>query len=162
MKAEPQQEHQWLQRLVGEWVYEAEATTAPDQPPSKFEGSESVRPLGGLWILAEGQGEMPGCGAATTVLTLGYDPQRQLYAGTWIGSMMTHLWVYEGTLDATGTVLTLNAEGPHMASEGKVAQYKDVIAFESDDHRVLTSHMRGEDGEWQGFMVAHYRRVKSR
>jgi Protein of unknown function (DUF1579) len=40
-----------------------------------------VRSLGGLWILAEGQGEMPGCGAATTVLTLGYDPQKQAVRG---------------------------------------------------------------------------------
>jgi Protein of unknown function (DUF1579) len=52
-------------------MYEAEATMEPGQPASKFEGSESVRSLGGLWILAEGQGDMPGCGAATTVLTLG-------------------------------------------------------------------------------------------
>jgi hypothetical protein len=162
MKAEPQKEHQWLQQLVGEWTYEAEATMEPGQPPSKLEGSESVRSLGGVWILAEGQGEMPGCGAATTVLTLGYDPQKQRYVGTWIGSMMTHLWVYDGTLDAAGRVLTLNAEGPHMAAEGKLAQYKDVIEFKSEDHRVLTSHMLGEDGEWHGFMTAHYRRMKSR
>jgi hypothetical protein len=160
MKTEPQKEHQWLQQLVGEWTYEAEATMAPGQPPSKFEGAERVRSLGGLWILAEGQGEMPGCGAATTVLTLGYDPQKQRYVGTWIGSMMTHLWLYEGALDAAGRVLTLNAEGPHMATEGKMAQYKDVIEFKRDDYRVLTSHLRGEDREWHGFMTAHYRRVK--
>jgi Protein of unknown function (DUF1579) len=42
-----------------------------------------------------------------------------------------------------------------------MAQYKDVIEFTSDDHRVLTSHMLGEDGEWHEFMVAHYRRMKS-
>ena len=161
MKMEPQQEHQWLQQLVGEWTYEAKAMMAPGQPPSKFEGSESVRALGGLWILAEGQGEMPGCGAATTVLTLGYDPQKQQYVGTWIGSMMTHLWVYGGTLDATGGVLTLNAKGPHMAAEGKMAQYKDIIEFTSENHRLLTSHMLGEDGEWHEFMRADYRRVKS-
>jgi hypothetical protein len=160
MKTEPQKEHQWLQQLVGEWTYEGEATMVPGQPPSKFDGSERVRSLGGLWILAEGQGEMPGCGAATTVLTLGYDPQQQRYVGTWIGSMMTHLWLYEGSLDAAGRVLTLNAEGPDMAAAGKMAQYKDVIDLKSDDHRVLTSHMRGEDGEWHGFMTAHYRRVK--
>ena len=133
----------------------------PGQPASKFEGSERVRSLGGLWILAEGQGEMPGCGAATTLLTLGYDPQKQRYVGTWIGSMMTHLWVYNGTLDATGRVLTLNAEGPHMAAEGKMAQYKDVIEFTSEDYRVLTSYVLGEDGEWHRFMLAHYRRLKS-
>jgi Protein of unknown function (DUF1579) len=81
--------------------------------------------------------------------------------GTWIGSMMTHLWVYNGTLDTAGRVLTLNAEGPYMAAEGKIAQYKDVIEFKSDDHRVLTSHMLGEDGEWHVFMVANYRREKA-
>jgi Protein of unknown function (DUF1579) len=161
MKNEPQKEHQWLQQLIGEWMYEGEATMEPGQPPSKFEGSESVRSLGGLWILAEGRGEMPGCGAATTVLTLGYDPQKQRYVGTWVGSMMTHLWLYDGVLDAAGRVLTLNAEGPHMAAEGKVAQYKDVIEFKSADHRVLTSHMFGEDGKWHGLMWANYRRMKS-
>jgi hypothetical protein len=160
MKIEPQQEHQWLQQLVGEWTYAAEATMEPGQPPSRFEGSESVRSLGGLWILAEGQGEMPGCGAATTVLTLGYDPQKQRYVGTWIGSMMTHLWVYDGAPDEAGRVLTLNAEGPHMTDAGKMAQYKDVIEFKSDDHRVLTSSMLGDDGEWHKFMVAHYWRQK--
>jgi Protein of unknown function (DUF1579) len=161
MKTEPQKEHQWLQKLAGEWTYEGEATMAPGQPPAKFMGSESVRSLGGLWILAEGQGEMPGCGAATTVLTLGYDPQKQRYVGTWIGSMMTHLWVYDGALDAAGRVLTLNAEAPHMTAEGKMAQYKDVIEFTSEDHRVLTSYMLGEDREWHEFMRADYRRVKS-
>jgi hypothetical protein len=160
MKAEPQQEHQWLQKLVGEWTYEVEATMEPGQPPSKCEGSERVWSLGGLWIVAEGQGEMPGGGPATTLLTLGYDPQRQRYVGTWIGSMMTHLWMYDGALDATGRMLTLTTEGPDMAAEGKTARYKDVIEFKSDDYRVMTSHMLGDDGEWHGFMTAHYRRVK--
>jgi Protein of unknown function (DUF1579) len=29
MQTEPQQEHQWLQQLVGEWTYETEATMEP-------------------------------------------------------------------------------------------------------------------------------------
>jgi hypothetical protein len=33
-----------------------------------------------------------------------------------------------------------------------------VIEFKSDDHRVLTSHILGDDGEWHQFMTAHYRR----
>ena len=161
MQTEPQKEHQWLQQLVGEWTYEAEATMEPGQPPAKFTGSERVRSLGGLWILAEGQGEMPGGGTATMLLTLGYDPQKQRYLGTWIGSMMTHLWVYDGALDAAERVLTLEAEGPSMAApETKMAKYRDVIEFKSDDHRVLTSHMLGEDGKWHEFMTAHYRRKK--
>ncbi len=160
MQAEPQKEHQWLQKLVGEWTYETEAIMGPDQPPEKVTGTESVRSLDGLWILAEGQGEIPGCGAATTMITLGYDPQKQRYVGTWIGSMMTYLWVYDGELDAEERVLTLNAEGPAMTGEGKMAKYRDAIEFKSDDCWVLTSHVLGDDGKWHGFMTANYRRKK--
>ncbi|WP_221643561.1 MULTISPECIES: DUF1579 domain-containing protein [unclassified Nostoc] len=107
MPAQPQKEHQWLQKLVGQWTYEIEAMMEPDQPPVKSTGTETVRCLGHsescslarLWVLAKGQGEMPGCGSVTTLMTLGYDPQKQRYMGTWIGSMMTYLWQYDGELD---------------------------------------------------------------
>ena len=67
------------------WLYEGEMTMEPDKPPVKFNGTENVRSLGGLWILAEGQGEMPGSGSATTILTLGYDPQRKRFGPSTIG-----------------------------------------------------------------------------
>jgi hypothetical protein len=166
MQATPQKEHRWLQGLVGEWTSEAEMSMEAGQPTEKCKGTESVRSLGDLWVLAEGRGEMPGGGAATMMLTLGYDPQKQRFVGTWVGSMMTHLWVYDGFLDAAGRVLTLEAEGPDMSDMSgpgaKMAKYRDVITLESDDHRVLTSHMLGDDGQWQPFMTAHYRRRMSR
>ena len=160
MMAEPQKEHEWLQKLVGEWTYESEATMEPGKPPERFSGTETVRSLGGLWILAEGRGEMPGGGTATTMMTLGYDPQKKRVVGTWVGSMMTYLWVYDGELDVAARVLTLSAEGPSMAAEGKIAKYKDVIEFKNDNHRVLASHMLGDDGDWHGFMTANYRRKR--
>ncbi|MBE9079093.1 DUF1579 domain-containing protein [Romeria aff. gracilis LEGE 07310] len=157
MKTEPQDEHQWLQKLVGEWTYETEAMMGPDQTPEKSTGTESVRSLGGLWILAEGQGEMPGCNdTATTMMTLGYDPQKQRFVGTFIVSMMSYLWIYEGELDTAQTRLTLNAEGPSMTEEGKMAKYQDIIEFINEDHRVLTSHVLSDDGQWHQFMTAHY------
>jgi len=160
MKVEPQKEHQWLQKLVGEWTCEAEMTMKPGEPPVKSKGTESVRSLGGLWILAEGQGEMPGGGSATTMMTLGYDPQKKRYIGTWVGSMMTHLWVYDGALDAAGSTLTLDTEGPSMAGDGKMVRYQDVVEIKDDDHRILASQALGEDGKWRRFMVADYRRKK--
>ena len=160
MNTESQKEHHWLQKLVGEWIYETEAKMGPDQPPEKATGSESVRSLGEFWILAEGKGQMPGGGAATTMMTLGYDPQKQRYVGTWVGSMMTYLWLYDGELDASEKVLTLNAEGPSMTGEDKMAKYRDIIEFKSDDHRTLTSHVLNDEGQWHGFMTAHYRRKK--
>ena len=161
MKVEPSKEHHWLSKLVGEWTFETEVVTGPDQPPAKGTGTERVRSLGGLWTLGEGSGEMPGDGGiAHSVMTLGYDPQRRRFVGTFIASMMTHLWLYEGSLDAAaGRVLTLNTEGPSWNGDG-TAKYKDVIEFLTDDHRTLTSRMLGEGGQWHEFMRAHYRRRK--
>ena len=158
MSTEPQKEHQWLQKFLGEWTSEAEATMEPGKPPELFKGTESVRSLGSLWIVAEGQGEMPGAGTVVTILTLGFDPQKKRYTGTWIGSMMSHLWVYDGGLDAAERVLTLDTDGPGMTDQSKMDRYRDVIEFKSDDHRVLTSHHLGDDGTWRQFMTAHYRR----
>ena len=158
MKTEPQKEHQWLQKLVGEWICEGEATMTPGQPPEKWKATESVRSLGGLWTLGEGTGEMPDGGVSTTVMTLGYDPQKKRFVGTFIASMMTHLWVYDGALDEPGDVLTLDTEGPGMAGDGKMVKYQDMIEFKGDGHRVLTSRMLGDDGNWREFMTAHYRR----
>jgi hypothetical protein len=160
MDAKPQKQHRWLEQLVGEWTSEAECSTEPGKPPETFRGTERVRSLGGLWVLAEGQGEMPGGGAATTLMTLGYDPVKGRFTGTFIGSMMTHLWIYDGALDAAERVLTLEAEGPSMADQTKMVTYRDVIEFRGKDHRTLTSHARGDDGQWHPFMTAHYRRTK--
>ncbi len=160
MKNEPQKEHRWLQKLVGEWTYEGEAAMEPGKPREKFKGTESVRSIGDLWILGEGHGKMPDGSPATMILTLGYDPQKERFVGTWLGSMMTHLWVYDGELDADEKVLSLASEGPSMEAEGKVGKFKDVIEIKDDDHRVLTGHMLGDDGKWQELMTAHYRRTK--
>jgi hypothetical protein len=153
-------QHQWLQQLVGEWSFEGEAIMGPDKPAERSKGYETVRALGEFWVLGEGEGEMPGGGLATMLITLGYDPAKGSFVGTWVGSMMPTLWVYEGRLDPAEKVLTLSAEGPSFTGDGKIAQYQDVITLESEDHRTLHSQVQGEDGTWTRFMTAHYRRVR--
>jgi hypothetical protein len=157
MNTAPQTDHNWLHELVGEWAYE---TAASEGSSKTYRGTESVRSLGGLWILAEGNGEMPDGSRATTLMTLGFDPQKGRFVGSWIGSMMTHLWLYDGELDASGRVLALDCEGPSMSGDGKMATYQDVIAVKDDDHRTLTARVLGEDGNWNTLMTVHYRRTK--
>jgi hypothetical protein len=156
--AEPQREHDWLQRLVGDWTYDAVAQE-PGKEPEKASGTETVRSIGGLWTMAEALGEMPGGGLATAIMTLGFDPQKQRYVGTWVGSMMASLWVYDGTLDEKSGRLTLDTEGPSFSGDGTLSQYRDVIEFRSDDHRVHTSQVN-TGGKWQQFMTMEYRRRK--
>jgi hypothetical protein len=155
---EPQKEHHWLHKLVGKWTFEGECNMGPDQPPMKSTGTETVRSLGGLWTIGEGSGEMPGGGECTSIMTLGYDPQTKRFVGTFVASVMTRLWIYNGSLDASGKVLTLDTEGPSFADDTKLAKYQDIIEFLSDDHRTLSSQVLGDDGQWHPFMKAHYRR----
>jgi hypothetical protein len=54
---------------------------------------------------------------------------------------MTHLWPYNGTLDAAGKVLTLDSEGPSFSGDGTMAKYQDIIEFIGDDHRTLSSQI---------------------
>ncbi|TVQ61823.1 MAG: DUF1579 domain-containing protein [Phycisphaerales bacterium] len=161
MFAKPQKEHEWLQKLIGEWTFEAECDMGPDQPKTKHGGTEHVRSLGGLWIVADGKGPMPdGEGEANMMLTLGYDPEKKCYVGSWVGSMMTNMWTYKGHINDAGTTLTLETEGPNMMEPGKTARYREAIEFNNNDHRVFTSSAQGPDGKWVTFMTCHYRRTK--
>lgn len=160
MHTEPRTEHRWLEKLLGEWTVETECIMGPDQPPATSRGVEVVRSLGGLWVLAEGEGGMPDGGSMKSIMTLGFDPRSGRFVGTFVASMMAHLWVYDGALDESGRILALDAEGPDFTDQ-KTAKYRDCIEFVDDDHRILTSRVLGDDGTWVQFMTAHYRRKAS-
>ena len=154
----PEKEHDWLKQLVGEWEMESEMISGPGQPGQKTKGTESVRAIGGLWVIAEIKGDTPMGVPVAAVLTLGFDPKKKKYVGTWIDSHLNHLWLYEGTIDPTGRILTLETEGPDMKDMTKQARYRDAIEIKSKDHKVLTSSILGDDGKWLTFNTTNYRR----
>lgn len=152
----PRGEQAWLTQFVGEWESEGEAFLEPGQPPIKSKGTESTRRLGDHWIVAEGKAtfmEMP----FTSILTLGYDPARQKFVGTWVDSTSSYLWHYEGTLDASGKYLTLESEGPFERTPGKPAKFREVIEFPSKDQRLFKAHVL-VDGRWEPLVTIHSRR----
>lgn len=158
MHEQPSPAHAWLKHLLGNWSITSECSMGPGQPPTQTTGQESVRLFGDLWILGEGRMGTPDAGAST-LLTLGYDARRQQFVGTFVVSVMTHLWPYHGTLDSTGCILTLDSEGPSFSEDGALARYQDIHEVLSDTHRRLTSQVQQPDGSWQKFMTADYHRV---
>ena len=152
---EPTKEHEWLKQFVGEWESELEVFMEPGKPPMKSKGTEVCRAIGGLWVIGEGKSDM-----GSHLLTLGYDPEKKKYIGTWIDSMLNYMWKYEGTVDAAGKVLTLETEGPSMMKPGQMAKYKDVTEFKSKDQRAFTSSMLGDDGKWVTIVKVDSRRKK--
>lgn len=154
----PQKQHEWLRKLIGEWTYEAEHPMEQGKPPVKLTGTEKVHAIGDLWVVAEAEGKIPEGKTGQSLMLLGFDAQENRFVGSWVGSTMTRQWVYEGELDASERMLTLNSEGPDFENVGRLAPYRDVIEFLSDDHRTLSGHVQGSDGNWAKFMTTHYRR----
>jgi hypothetical protein len=157
-KPKPAAEHKWLQRLVGEWTSEGTMLMGPDQPPMNSTGTYSVKALGDVWIVGEMTGEMPGSGeSSTSIISLGYDPEKEKCVGTFISEMMSGMWVYEGVLK--GDVMTLDTEGPSFTGEGR-AKYQDIVEIKSDDEHTLSSQVQGDDGKWTPFMTMTFKRTK--
>ncbi|WP_419898459.1 DUF1579 domain-containing protein [Roseomonas sp. USHLN139] len=153
-------QHRWLLQFLGEWQMTGGCTAPPGGEPMTFEGRETVRALGEAWILCEGVGPGPAPGSEMrSLMTLGYDPARGCFLGTFAASMMTHLWLYQGQLDADRRVLTLDTEGPAFGAGGGTARFQDIIALEADGTRRLTSRMQQPDGSWQQVMHGVYRRI---
>jgi hypothetical protein len=153
----PEKEHQWLDRLVGEWDTEAEIHMMPGQPPLKTKGTETTRKIGNFWTIAEVRSEFMDQ-PFNAVLTLGYEAERKKYVGTWVDSMMPYLWNYTGDVDPTGNILTLETRGPCPKRPGELSNFKEVIELKGDDQRVFTSSMQEEDGSWTKLMTVNYRR----
>jgi Protein of unknown function (DUF1579) len=159
MHESPSSEHQWLERLVGEWTFEAQCSLSQDQPPVTGRGSERVKSLG-MWVVCEGEGEMSeGC-LMRSIMTLGFDPKKGRFVGTFIASPMTHLWQYDGTLDAGQTLLTLDTEGPSFFKEGAMSRYRDLVELLPDGRRRLRSQLLADDGRWREFNCLTYTRIR--
>lgn len=155
---DPSPEHAWLLQMVGEWDASFEATAEPGAEPARWKGQESVRAIGGLWMVAEGSMLMGGDSMAF-MLTLGYDAEEKTYVGSWVDSVQSRMWTYRGTLDEARKVLTLEAEGPSITKPGERANYRDLIEQVDEDTKRMTSFLlEGED--WVQYMTVNYQRTK--
>jgi hypothetical protein len=159
MFPQPVKEHEVLKQFVGEWNTMSEGVAGPDQPAMKCEGKIKSKMLGGFWVVNEMESNTPGF-QMTGLQTVGYDMKSKKYVGTWVDSMMNHMWKYEGNWDEAGKVLTLQAEGPNFMEGGKSAQFRDIYQFKTKDQIAISSQMQGEDGKWVTFMTGTATRKK--
>ncbi|MGB7344732.1 MAG: DUF1579 domain-containing protein [Pirellulaceae bacterium] len=146
-----EKEHQWLNQFAGEWTSVSQSVAYDDQPATKCTGAMKSRMLGEFWIINEITGDMGGS-SVDAIQTIGYDADKKQYIGTWVDSMMNHLWRYEGTVDANGKKFVLLADGPNFMSDGKLTKFRDSYEFKTPDTIITTSEMMGDDGKWLTFM----------
>lgn len=157
MFAEAQKEHRWLDQLVGDWTF-AHECTMPDGTQVSNPGTMECRMLGDLWLICESRGRSDDHGEWSAIMTLGFDPAQGQYIGTFIGSMMTHIWLYRGRLDASGMKLPMATEGPKFDGSG-MGQYRDTIEILDGDTWVLSSELLTDEGTWVQFMQGKHLRA---
>jgi hypothetical protein len=143
----PTPEHEWLQRFVGEWVSEGEAFMAPDQPPVKLAGIEKTRSLG-FWVVGEITSTLEHF-PYEQIYTIGYNPASGKYTGSVVDSMMSHMWLNEGSVE--GNSITLETEGPCPVNG--TTKFRETTEFKTPDHKVFTSRLLAPDGEWKVAMT---------
>jgi uncharacterized protein YndB with AHSA1/START domain len=153
----PAPQHGWLHRLLGDWTFETEGV-GPDGKAFRTRGTERVRALGPFWIVGEGEGECPLSGTARTIVTMGFDARAGRFRGSWVGSMMGSIFVYDGALDPATNTLALDTQGPAFKGDGD-APYRDVLQLAGDDTRTMTGNLVGADGSLTRLMGVTFRRI---
>ncbi len=156
---EPTKEHQWLKQFQGEWTTQQKGDLGPGQPPMACSGTITSRMVGGFWVVNEMKGDIMGV-PMTGLQTIGYDVSKKKYVGTWVDSMTSFIWHYEGNVDETGKILTLEADGPNFMAEGKLTKFRDIYEFKPTGEIAIYSKMLGEDGKWVTFMTGVAKKKK--
>lgn len=147
----PAEQHQWLEKFIGDWEMSSTGIAAEGQPPVETSGTLTCEMLGGFWLMNKMDAKVSGR-AFKGLQTIGYDVKSKKFIGTWVDSTAGFMWKYTGTVINDGRKLMLEADGPDMVAAEKTAKYRDAYEFKSDDELIITSSMLGPDGKWVTFM----------
>jgi hypothetical protein len=154
MFAQPREEHGWLEQLVGNWTFEHQCQM-PDGSSTSTSGKMNCRFLGKLWLICESSGQSASDDQWSSIMSLGFDSNKQRFVGTFLGSMMDFLWIYEGSLDAARKRLSLESDGPAFDGSG-TCKYCDSIEIISPDEWLFESAMKTPEGTWVKFMTGRH------
>ena len=98
--------HKQLAGLAGSWTTKTKAWMEPDKPPMEGTGTcEQRMLLDGRYLQQEYTGEMMRS-PFTGINVIGYDNYTKKYVSTWIDSMSTGIYYFEGTASANGKIIT--------------------------------------------------------
>ena len=118
----PGPEHQTLKEAVGTWNVDCTFYMDPSQPPMVCEAKETIEMLGEFFTVSLFEADFGGMDFKGRA-TLGFDPERKKFTGTWIDSMSPHMFPYEGDYDAATKTLEMSGQG-YMCQFGGNTPYR--------------------------------------
>lgn len=158
--AAPSQHHKRLEPFVGKWTSVSKVYMGgPGSPAMESTGTtERKWVLGGRFLMEEHKGQMMGMPHEGIGYT-GYDNYRNVYTGTWMDNMGTHILKFAGTADPAGKVFTYYGEmdEPTMKVVGRTVKYVTKV-IDNDKHvfEIVDLHA----GENYKVVEVTYSRVK--
>ncbi|MFO7733472.1 MAG: DUF1579 domain-containing protein [Candidatus Aminicenantes bacterium] len=144
----PGENHELLERYVGDWEVDIKSWPAPGTEPVMSQGTmKNELIFGGRYLKSHLEGEMSGMKVAGLEI-IGYDLFRNAYTTFWIDSWSTSFVTTSGRLDASRQLLTESGEWPDPMTDGKTMQkIKNVTTFLGDGKYKFEMFMVMPDGQ---------------
>ncbi len=128
--------HKLLAGMAGVWTTKSKGWMEPDKPPMESEGTcEQKMLLGGRYLQQEYSGDMMGA-PFSGIGIIGYDNHTKRYVSTWIDSMSTGIYFFEGEASPDGKTITQEScyddpvKGPMTWRSITKIVDKDTMMFE--------------------------------
>ena len=142
----PGKEHEALKVFEGEWTFQGKFFMDPAQPPTEMNGTETSKIiLGGWYLNSEVKSTFAGA-PFDGRWTMTYSVMKKKYQASWIDSMVGHVFISEGDVDAAGKIYTFHGEGFDPAT-GKPIKEKWVMEVKDADNHQMTFFSIGADGK---------------
>jgi hypothetical protein len=140
--------HKLLARMAGRWNVKGACSMEPGSPPIEHTGtSEQKVILDGRFLKQEFSGEMMGS-PFTGIGYTGYDNHSGKYVSTWLDSMGTGIYYFEGTAGADGKTITQTCSYDDPV-RGPV-KWRSVTTIVDDDtvkFEMYTTDQSGKEGK---------------
>lgn len=142
--ATPGAPHQLLSGLEGCWTTHTKAWMGGDKPPVESSGTcEQKMILGGRYLQQEYAGEMMG-EPFRGINLIGFDNQRQRFVSTWIDTMSTGIYYFEGPAGADGK--TISQESRYDDPDKGPVTWRSVTRFIDDNTLEYVMYLIPKEG----------------
>ena len=154
----PSKEHEILMKDVGEW-----SITGKMLLPNGFQeftGEEKVEAIGKFWTVSHYSSDV--FGGLKGSATIGFDPLKKQFVGTWVDSFQPAVTQMQGTYDEKTKTMTFATTGRGL--DGKPLPGKIVIHYQDENSRTFTMMHKdptGQSDEMVKTMEMTYRRKSS-
>jgi len=156
--ATPGAPHNLLAGMAGSWHTRTRCWMEPGMPAMESTGTcEQKTLLGGRYLQQDFAGNMMGMPFNGIGLT-GYDNHKQRYVSTWMDSMSTGIFFFEGTAGADGRTITQQClyddpvRGP--------VKWRSVTKIVNDDTHLFEMYITDKSDKEEKMMEITYTRKK--